>query len=441
MTAVSLALCILFLCMTYCAGKKSIVLGLLSALAVGYVFGILRANVLSPFSHFLFDSALIGFYLSQTWSPLSQPERASTHSIRQWLLILVVWPTLLCLVPFQSPLVTLVGYRGNVFFLPILLFAARLDREQWRRLALGLAVLNIIAVGFAALEYFRGVPAFFPVSPVTAIIYNSRDVAGYTAFRIPATFSNAHSYGGTVTSTLPLLLAGWTNLRSTAWQKILLLAGCCAAMFGILLSSTRVHFVIAAVVIGFATIVVKMRPGIRLIWCLAIAVVAFSALHNSRMQRFKSIEGTDTITDRVSGSVNRSFLEVAYEYPMGNGLGGGGTSIPYFLASQLRRPVSIESEFARFLLEEGLPGLLLWVAFFVWSFTRKESFRDSGKRTGWVCTICYVFSAMIGTGLLTAVPQTMLLLLQIGWITTPEIPEHAGATEEMFARGWQPETA
>ena len=60
-------------------------------------------------------------------------------------------------------------------------------------------------------------------------------------------------------------------------------------------------------------------------------------MHNERWQRYKELD-SQSVEDRISGSVNRSFLEVLVEYPMGNGLGGGGTSIPYFLASQVRNP-------------------------------------------------------------------------------------------------------
>ena len=56
---------------------------------------------------------------------------------------------------------------------------------------------------------------------------------------------------------------------------------------------------------------------------------------------------------------------------MGNGLGGGGTSMPYFLESQVRHPVQIENEYGRIMLEEGLPGLALWLGLILWTVTRR----------------------------------------------------------------------
>jgi hypothetical protein len=36
----------------------------------------------------------------------------------------------------------------------------------------------------------------------------------------------------------------------------------------------------------------------------------------------------------------------------------------------LRNPVAVENEYARIMLEQGLPGLALWLAFIFWTLTR-----------------------------------------------------------------------
>jgi O-antigen ligase len=111
-------------------------------------------------------------------------------------------------------------------------------------------------------------------------------------------------------------------------------------------------------------------------------------------------------------------------YPLGNGLGGGGTSIPYFLQSLLQSPVEIENEYGRIALEQGIPGLALWLAFIVWLFTRAAPRRDDPWFAGrWLarlfCAISFA-TAPLGTGLLNAVPQTALVLLFAGWIAAPQ---------------------
>jgi hypothetical protein len=38
----------------------------------------------------------------------------------------------------------------------------------------------------------------------------------------------------------------------------------------------------------------------------------------------------------------------------------------------LRNPVAVENEYARIMLEQGLPGLALWLAFIFWTLTRQR---------------------------------------------------------------------
>jgi len=107
------------------------------------------------------------------------------------------------------------------------------------------------------------------------------------------------------------------------------------------------------------------------------------------------------------------------EYPMGNGLGGGGTSIPYFLASQVNRPVEVESEYGRILLEQGIIGLLLWIAFIVWFVFNRVSFvKDdwlTGRRMAWyLCLLIFLIGA-IGIGTLSSVPNSFIFLVFLGW--------------------------
>src|SRR5260370_17001383 len=105
------------------------------------------------------------------------------------------------------------------------------------------------------------------------------------------------------------------------------------------------------------------------------------------------------VSERIAGSVNMGFFEAAATYPFGNGLGGGGTSIPYFLQNRIEKPVIIENEYARILLEQGLVGLALWVAFIVWELIRPQpSKSDSwfvGPRLAWVTCPVYLATRSI----------------------------------------------
>ncbi len=424
MTAI--ILCVLALVACYAAGKRSLGLGLAVLMLFGYMYGILRANLLTTFSHFIFDCGVLGLYLSQKWFAPDAADAKRTQTIRMWLLLLVGWCVLVAFLPFQPWLVTIVGFRGNVFFLPALLLGARLKDKDLMQLSCGFAILNLLALGFAILEYREGVPRFYPRSPVTEIIYSSADVAG-GYYRIPAIFANAHAYGGMMVCSLPYLIGAWNRTRKRFLQ-ILLYTGAGAAMLGILLSATRVNFILGSVILLTAISVRNRSRYTKIVLVLMIGAVVWYALSNERLQRFKTLSDTNYVEDRIAGSVNRGFFEILVEYPMGNGLGGGGTSLPYFLASQVRNPIGMENEYARILCEQGIIGLLLWVGFIGWFLYRGPiAFQPSdwkGSRKIVWCFLAFTLSTMwAGVGFFTGIPTSIIQLLGMGWVTNPPAPD------------------
>src|SRR5260370_29120814 len=122
------------------------------------------------------------------------------------------------------------------------------------------------------------------------------------------------------------------------------------------------------------------------------------------------------------GSVNRSLLEGLYGYPMGNGLGGGGTSLPYFLMGLVRNPIAVENEYARILLEQGIIGLLIWIAFISWIVFNGKAFLRTkwsvSRRLSFALVVVYFGASNIELGMLTAIPGSFIFFLLIGWIVT-----------------------
>src|SRR5215213_3089519 len=169
----SVVLCLFAFMFAYAAGRRSLAAGLATVFTVGYFYGILRANVPEPFSHFIFDAAVVGLYVTQLWRKQHPDERQSQALLRLWVGLLVAWPLLLFFVPVQSYPVQFVGLRGNVFLLPFLLLGGRLRDEEVYRLALWLGVLNLLAAAFAGAEFFMGVERFYPRNEVTDLIYRS----------------------------------------------------------------------------------------------------------------------------------------------------------------------------------------------------------------------------------------------------------------------------
>ena len=83
----------------------------------------------------------------------------------------------------------------------------------------------------------------------------------------------------------------------------------------------------------------------------------------------------------------------------------------------------MENEYSRILLEQGLPGLVLWGGFIVWIVRRGP--RDAGdswalgRRLLWYGALLGFALGVLGIGLLTAIPQSGLFLLGIGFAAAP----------------------
>jgi hypothetical protein len=309
---IALILCIVGLLLAFFVGRRSLRAGILVVLVAGYAYGIVRANLASSFSHFIFDATLVGLYASQFLGRHKKQQTPSHASLSIWMWILMGWPLLMLLLPFQPFLVSVVGLRGNMFFLPAVFLGTRLRGEDLRPLAFGLAILNLIALAFGVAETIKGIEPFFPYGPMTMTMYNSIDSSG--ANRIPAIFQNAHTYAGVMVLTVPFLFGAWALSGGARWRKLLFLAGMAAAFIGVLMAATRLGIIFAAALVVIASVSGTLGPLKRLVWVVAIVIVIYGAMHNERWQRYKELD-TDTVQDRVAGSVNRTFWEVLVEYP------------------------------------------------------------------------------------------------------------------------------
>ena len=235
--------------------------GLLALLAVGYGYGILRANFPDTWTYLAFDAGVLGLYAGQLWRPLTPEQRRRAHDLRLWIVALIGWPALLFfLFPSDSPLVELVGLRANIFLLPFLLLGTRLDEDDLFWLGLGVAALNVAAVSVGVVEFFLGIQPFYPQNEVTDIIYKSKDLVGRTAHRIPATFSSAHAFAGTMVMTLPLLVGAWAQPASpSAGTGACSALAIVASLLGVFMAAARTHMITASLLVAVVTISGRLR--------------------------------------------------------------------------------------------------------------------------------------------------------------------------------------
>ena len=117
--------------------------------------------------------------------------------------------------------------------------------------------------------------------------------------------------------------------------------------------------------------------------------------------------------------------------------------MPYFLEGQVRNPIGMENEYARILAEQGIIGLLIWLAFLVWYFARSRTVFAKGpwstpRRLLWFSVVIGFGTAWIGIGSLTSIPGTVLLVLALGFTAVlPEAPQLATAPNLAGRRAFQ----
>jgi hypothetical protein len=424
MASFSVALCVAAFVISLLAGRRSLASGFIAVLAVGYLYGIVRANLEERAAHFIFDAATAGFYIAIFNHRLTPAQKFLVRGSLAWLIILSAWPLLMFALPMQDPLIQLVGLRGAIFFLPYLVLGALFTSEEVDRVSSALIILNAVALAFAVLEMKLGMERFYPDNAVDVILYRSHDVIvnGYREFRIPSTFAASADYAGSMTAGLPFLLDSLTRAR-TNYRRYTLLAGVSFAAIGVFIAASRTWAVVLIAVVAWAAWSGRLRAIPRNTWIIAVGLTIIAVAFSPRMQRFLILRDTSYDVSRIHGSVNFELFKLAAEYPLGNGLGGGGTSIPYFLQPLLKNPVGFESEYGRILLEQGIPGLMLWFIFIVWVATRPPPSRDDrcylGRSLGRMFSLSVFATAMTGTGALTAIPQTAIFLVLTGWVTAP----------------------
>ncbi len=159
-------------------------------------------------------------------------------------MLLIAWPTVLTLLPIQDPMIQLVGLRGNVFLIPMVLLGAQMDVEERYKLSYYIAILNLLVFGFALAEFTFGIASFYPRNELTDLIYRSRVDDGGQAYRIPATFTGSHAFAGTMVCTLPLLVEAWSSRSVDKYRRYILVCGLVAATLGVFMAASRTHAIV-----------------------------------------------------------------------------------------------------------------------------------------------------------------------------------------------------
>ncbi len=402
--------------------QRSLALGLITAIGVGYFSGIIRANYQSIETTFLFDSAIAAFYASVFLGHTQKFKRALGSQAGQFALILILWPIFLAMIPVNNFFVQLVALRGNIWLLPLVIIATRLQREDLFILARGFAILNFIAMLVGIYLYFNGVESLYPKNEVTRVIYNSKDVVG-GLYRIPSIFLSAHAYGGTMVLTIPFLLGGLVYKNRPIFERALFAAGLVGAIAGILFCAARQPMWMLGLILVATWVQTGMSPKVGIILAIFAGCGLYVMSGNERFQRGVTLDvgdGDKSFTfNRIYGSVNEELFETIFEYPFGAGMGTSvGTSIPYFLSEYQPTPIGAENEYSRIAVDQGWIGLGCWLFFLFWTHVPRPNVRAPSLsfllRMIHSTSALYWATAFIGTGTLTSIPSAAIMLTVLG---------------------------
>jgi hypothetical protein len=184
----------------------------------------------------------------------------------------------------------------------------------------------------------------------------------------------------------------------------------------------------------------------RLRFALLVVLVLGVVAANERLQRFTTLADGLGVVERVRVSANVGVVDAVLDYPLGVGLGRAvGTSIPFFLQPFASPQIGAENEFARIALEQGVIGLAVFLGFVVDVVARKTA-RNPIAPPLVALLFRYLVAIMwgtafIGTGMLTSIPGTPLLLLMMGVLLARPGVRHAQAQAPRPLRRVAPEAA
>ena len=236
-------------------------------------------------------------------------------------------------------------------------------------------------------------------------------------FRVQSMFNYAFDYGYMCAAILLLHLHGWYRHLESKKEFIIAIA-CC--IFGILTCECRIVWVSALLSIACYSMWV-FQLSRNVMYAIVIVILMIIAYNTVPAVEEKVNKVTDVFAEKneVEGSsIEMRMAQYAYVliYTEGNewlGLGKGYWAYKYVEdPKSIRDLLGVESVILQTLLERGIVGLTLWVAFYTIIFryfwrNRKRMRKLTGLGVG-ILTLYLIFS--IGTGELGSVYPTMLLL-------------------------------
>jgi hypothetical protein len=299
-----------------------------------------------------------------------------------WIVALVALALVQVLNPENQKLsYAVAAIRPHVEFIPLFFFGYLLMRTPHRlRVFLGLLLVVAVANGIVGFIQFNLTqeqlaswgPGFrdrvYGDGVITGRFFlNDRGVAQVRPMGLGSDVGFSGSVGTIAAPAALALLVGLRRYR----DRLLVLAGLGGIVLAILSSQTRLTVVSSIVALAaFAALGVGRRRAGQVIFGVAAAalavyvVVMLVGTESGLFQRYRSIAPTSAIGTTISYRAGNfeTFQQYLGEYPFGAGLGTGGPAVGFF-EGRGNKALDSETEFNFLLIELGIPGLLLFLAF------------------------------------------------------------------------------
>jgi hypothetical protein len=189
----------------------------------------------------------------------------------------------------------------------------------------------------------------------------------------PPGLGGTDGFGGMICLiALPAAMALLSSARAQVKQVSWLIPATLLAIVGVVTSQTRLDVVGAVIaVIAFLALTLTSRRGLAVLFAAVIVAVPgyfiLQSFVSGSANRYSSIAPGSVFGTAVNQRQSTFALLPSYivDYPLGAGLGTAGPARGTVLGGKVPPALNGESEFSFLLVETGIPGLLVMLAFMI----------------------------------------------------------------------------
>lgn len=357
------------------AALSSLEFGLMSLILVAATDGFLKG--LSPGWHtqLLKDYVIALCLLRWAWlSVLGYSRKSVKHPIGVPVLVFGGWVVVEYLNARSGSLVVgLAGLRMWTIWLPTFFLAYDMiqSRRQIERMVLFIIGLMAPLALYGILQYYLGLDHLYELS-AGFDVYRQASYAGSVGeeLRPPSTMISPHALAGTLTMVVLMGLGATVYFHRNRLLQLALLASVPLMGMAILITAVRnAAGSLAVGVLAFLLLIRRFDLAVLIAVIGGLAVLQVDAMTGGEaLERIRSIVDNPAYTQRRILAPWHTAVAWATRNPLGAGIASGMgtgrvTKVSLRGVSPEYRMPSVENEYARALLELGVPGflLLVWV--------------------------------------------------------------------------------